>query len=128
MGGRVVVIEGDGRRPVVAAGLRLSCDTAATVPTHSLRLYLFCCSLQSAVCGLQQAGRESADGRAPGPDRRRRSPGQARRRTGAMDGFLTEADDADQRRAADGELGFQRRLVVGTIGKRAIDATQAARV
>lgn len=34
-----------------------------------------------------------------------------------MDGFLTEDDDADQRREADEELDFQRRLVVGTIGK-----------
>lgn len=126
VGGRVVVIEGDGRRPVVATGLRLSCDTAATVPTHSLRLYLFCCSLQTAVCGLRSAaGGQGERGRASPRARRRRSAGQARRRTGAMDGFLTEADDADQRRAADGELGFQRRLVVGTIGKRAIDATQA---
>lgn len=70
--GRMVVIEMDSRRPVVATGLRLSCDTTATVPAHSLPLYLVCCSLQSAVCGLrsafcvlQQASRERADGRAP---------------------------------------------------------------
>lgn len=61
VGGQVVVIERDGRRPVVATGLRLSCDTAATVPAHRLRLYLLCCSLQSAVCGVvcsRRAGRE----------------------------------------------------------------------
>lgn len=55
--GQVVVIERDGRRPVVATGLRLSCDTTATVPAHSLRLYFFCCSLRSAVCS-RRAGRQ----------------------------------------------------------------------
>lgn len=34
-----------------------------------------------------------------------------------MGGFVTEADDADQRRATDGELDFQRRLVVETTGR-----------
>lgn len=75
VGERAVVIERDGRRPVVATGLRLSCDTAATVPAHSLPLYLFCCSpavcgLRSAVCS-RRAGR-SVDGRAPGQDARDR--------------------------------------------------------
>lgn len=74
-----MVIERNGRRPVVATGLRLSCDTTATVPTHSLPLYLFCCSLRSAVrvCGLRsaaggQASRERADRRAPAQDARDR--------------------------------------------------------
>lgn len=66
--GRMRVIEGDSRRPVVATGLRLSCDTTATVPAHSLPLYFFCCSLQCAVWVLQRAGRETADGRAPAQD------------------------------------------------------------
>lgn len=105
-----MVIEKDGRRPVVATGLRLNCDTAATVPTHSLPLYLFCCSLQSAVCGLRSAaGGQGESGRASPRARRTRSAGQARRRRTAMDGFLTEADDADQRRAAGGELGFPKK-------------------
>lgn len=64
-GERAVVIEGDGRRPLDATGLRLSCDTAATVPAHSLPLCFSRCSLQSAACGLQQASRERADRRAP---------------------------------------------------------------
>lgn len=116
--GRMVVIEMDSRRPVVATGLRLSCDTTATVPAHSLPLYLVCCSLQSAVCGLRSAaGEQGEGGRASPSATRTRSAGQARRRITEMDGFLTEADDADQRRAADGELDFQGRLVVGTIGK-----------
>lgn len=38
-----------------------------------------------------------------------------------MDGFLTEADDAEQRGEADEELDLQRRLVVGTIGKEQQD-------
>lgn len=62
MSERVVVIERDGRRPVVPTGLRLSCDTAATVPTHNLLLQVFCCGLRSAVWCLQQANRARADG------------------------------------------------------------------
>ena len=115
VGERVVVIGRDGRRPLDATGLRLSCDTAATVPAQSLPLCFFCCSLQSCVL-RSAAGKQGESGRASPSATRTRSPGQARRRT-VMDGFLTEADDADQRRAADGELDFQRRLVVGTIGR-----------
>lgn len=42
-----------------------------------------------------------------------------------MDGFLTEADDADQRRAADGELlDFPKKVGGWDDRQRAIDATQ----
>lgn len=120
-----MVIERNGRCPVVATGLRLSCDTTATVPTHSLPLYLFCCSLQSAVCGLRSAaGGQGESGQASPRARRTRSAGQARRRITVMDGFLTEADDADQRRAADGELGFPKKVGGWDDRQRAIDATQ----
>lgn len=108
-------------RDGLAAELRHSCDSASSQVAVVLVV------LQSAVCGLrcglQQTGREKADGRAPSATGTR-SAGQARRRIKAMDGFLTEAGDADQRRAADGELDFQRRLVVGDDRQRAMDATQ----
>lgn len=85
MSERMVVIERDGRRPVVPTGLRLSCDTAATVPTHKLLLYVFRCSLRSAVCGLvSAAGEQGESGRVNPRATRTRSAGESRRRTTAM--------------------------------------------
>lgn len=70
-------IESDGRRPLVATGLRLNCDTAATVPTHSLPLCFFSCSLQSAAGGQGESGRASPNAT------RTRSAGQGQARPGA---------------------------------------------
>lgn len=79
MSERVMVIERSGRRLLVPTGLRLSCDTTATVPTHNLLLYVFCCSLRPGAGGLVSAAGAQGENKRVNQGRRARDQ-QARPR------------------------------------------------